>query len=335
MTGLTRDNPHLSEATEPGGAESSDGTFADVCKFSSDPGPGQGDERVQRYLGAARSANTLRAYRSDLAHFLSFGGTLPAEPSVVARYLAAMAGRLSNATLQRRLIAIGQAHTNRSLSNPCKADMVRLTFRGIRRVHGRPQRQARAISKFQLESVLSTLGDSLRDRRDRAVLALGFYGAFHRSELVAIDVGSLRWSDDGVVVHIAKSKTDQESKGRTVGVARTGGSASAVAALRGWIETADLELGPLFRRIGRSGKLGATRLIPEAVNAIVKNRLQAAGYDPRHYSGHSLRAGFVTEAALAGWPSWRIREQTGHANDATLARYVRTEGKPMGSFRVF
>jgi len=56
---------------------------------------------------------------------------------------------------------------------------------------------------------------------------------------------------------------------------------------------------------------------------VIKLRLAAVGIDPVNYSGHSLRAGFATSAAQAGVSSWKIRQQTGHASDAMLQRYIR------------
>jgi integrase len=55
----------------------------------------------------------------------------------------------------------------------------------------------------------------------------------------------------------------------------------------------------------------------------VKQRVRAIGLDPTRYSGHSLRAGFVTSAASAGAPAWRIKAQTGHVSDALVGRYIR------------
>ena len=81
--------------------------------------------------------------------------------------------------------------------------------------------------------------------------------------------------------------------------------------------------GPLFRPIDRHGRISASRLSGEAVSLIVRERVAAAGFDPAGYSGHSLRAGFATSAAMAGISSAKIRLQTGHASDAMLARYVR------------
>ena len=59
------------------------------------------------------------------------------------------------------------------------------------------------------------------------------------------------------------------------------------------------------------------------VALIVKSAAKAMGREPAEFSGHSLRAGYVTTAAMASLPTWLIREQTGHRSDAVLARYIR------------
>ncbi len=73
----------------------------------------------------------------------------------------------------------------------------------------------------------------------------------------------------------------------------------------------------------RHGNLLDGRLSGEAVSLVIKERVAAVGLPPEEYSGHSLRAGLATSAAAAGVSSWKIRQQTGHASDAMLARYVR------------
>jgi integrase len=278
---------------------------------------------VRRLVQAAASANSRRAYRSDLAHFLANGGALPATAGQVAAYLARYAGQLAIATLARRLVAIGRAHTILSLANPCQAELVRLTLRGIRRTYGRPQRQALALTTRELSSIVAPLGSSLRDLRDRALLLLGFYGAFRRSELIAVDCKSIAWSREGIVVTIRKSKTDQERRGRDVAIRRIGGKNCPVLALKNWIDGSGIADGPAFRSIGRSGKISEVALSADAVSVILKRRLKEAGHEPASYSGHSLRAGFVTAAVNQGMPTWKIRRQTGHSSDAMLDRYIR------------
>ena len=55
----------------------------------------------------------------------------------------------------------------------------------------------------------------------------------------------------------------------------------------------------------------------------MRGHIAKSGLKPEGFSGHSLRSGFVTSAAMAGVATWRIRKQTGHASDVMLARYVR------------
>jgi integrase len=320
MTVLTSDNTHLSEATLIDCSFQNPTAFAVNCKRSEE---GEIADKIRRLVLAATSPNTRRAYRSDLAHFLANGGQLPATADDVASYLARFGGELAVATLARRLVAIGRAHTGQELKNPCQAELVRLTLRGIRRTYGRPQRQALALTKEQLGLIVASLGNSPRDFRDRALLLLGFYGAFRRSELSAIDCKSIAWSGRGIVVTIRKSKTDQEGKGRDVAIPREMASICPVRALECWLEVSGISEGAVFRPIDRVERISKEVLSADAVSVILKRRLKEAGSDPCEYSGHSLRAGYVTEAANAGIPTWKIRRQTGHSSDAMLDRYIR------------
>ncbi|THD62552.1 MAG: integrase [Bradyrhizobium sp.] len=319
MTFLTPDNPHLSELTiDP----LIPAQFAVNCKQAQEGVDQDVTEEVRRLVQAATSPNTRRAYRSDLAHFLANGGKLPATAVDVAVYLARFGGKLAIATLARRLVAIGRAHTCQDLTNPCQSEPVRLTFRGIRRTYGRPQRQAKALTKEDICAVVASLGDSLSDLRDRALILLGFHGAFRRSELCAVDCKSIAWSDRGMVITIRKSKTDQERKGRDIAMPR-GRGICPVEALQRWLETSGINEGTVFRSIDRAGRISNAALSGDAVGVILKRRLRQVGCDPSDYSGHSLRAGFVTEAVNAGIPTWKIRRQTGHSSDTMLDRYIR------------
>jgi integrase len=296
--------------------------FAINCKSLEERTDKEIAEKVRRLVQAATAPNTRRAYQSDLAHFLAEGGALPATPADVATYLAQFADKLAVATLARRLVAIGRAHASQGLKNPCQAELVRLTLRGIRRTYGRPQRRALALSKQDIAAICAPLGEALRDLRDRALLLVGFHGAFRRSELIAIDCKSIACSSRGIVITIPKSKTDQERKGREVAIAR-GGLICPVRALECWIEASEIVQGPVFRPISVGQTISETALSGDAVSMILKRRLADIGRESSNYSGHSLRAGFVTEAVNAGISTWKIRRQTGHSSDAMLDRYIR------------
>jgi integrase len=132
-------------------------------------------------------------------------------------------------------------------------------------------------------------GEDLKALRDRALLLIGFAGAFRRSELVALEVADIEETDTGLRVTIRRSKTDQEGAGTTIAIVR-GSIACPVAALRAWLTAAGITTGALFRSIRKGGKVGE-RLSAQSVAEIVKIRAQRVGLDPAAFAGHSLRAG--------------------------------------------
>lgn len=129
-----------------------------------------GNEAVEYFIRESLSENTRQAYRSDLAHFTAWGGTLPATPEAVARYLAEHADSLATATLSRRVATLSKAHAANGWSNPCRNELVRATLRGIKRVKGTAQDQAKPLLREDLFLVLDALGDDPRSLRDRALL---------------------------------------------------------------------------------------------------------------------------------------------------------------------
>lgn len=283
---------------------------------------GEGSSYAE-YVRNSVSDNTRRAYRADLDHFLGWGGSLPSQPEQIAQYVAAHAGLLSVSTLTRRLAAIAKAHRRIGEVTPTSDELVRATMRGIKRQFGVAQRQAIPLMLEDLVRVLAGTGGDLRSIRDRALLIVGFAGAFRRSELVALRVSDVEWVNKGVFVVLRRSKTDQVGAGRTIAIPYGRGRWCPVRELEEWLEAAHLEQGPIFRRIEGTNRVSPSSLSGEAVSAILKRRLEDVGFDGARYSGHSLRAGFATSAARAGASSWRIRSQTGHASDAMLQRYVR------------
>jgi len=278
---------------------------------------------VARYIDAALAENTLRAYQGDLSHFRQWGGRLPASPEEVARYLAQHAEALSAATLTRRLAGLAKAHRAMGMASPTESELVRLTMRGIRRQHGRPQQQVKPLTRDVLRSVLGAMGDSLREARDRALLVTGFAGALRPSELAAIECRSLEPTAHGLILTIPRSKTDPEGQGHRIKLEGWGEGLDPKAALERWLARAGIEQGPVFRSLDRHGHLGGQAISANAVAQILKRRLREAGIDAAGYAGHSLRAGFATSAALDGVPAWQIRRQTRHAAAAMVERYIR------------
>ncbi|MBB4201052.1 integrase [Rhodoblastus sphagnicola] len=174
-----------------------------------------------------------------------------------------------------------------------------------------------------LFAVLAAMGDGLKDARDRALLLIGFAGGFRRSELCAINCTDLERVRQGLIITLRRSKTDQDGEGRKIGVPFGRTKSCPVHALEYWLDRARISGGPIFRRVDKHGRVFADALSPEAVCLIVRERVAAAGFDPELFSGHSLRSGLATSAAQAGVETRKIKDQTGHASDAMLRRYIR------------
>jgi site-specific recombinase XerD len=286
-------------------------------------------EQARGYVAASRSENTRRAYRADWDHFTSWCGlrglsSLPADPTAVALYVTDMAGTFKVATISRRMVSIAQAHRAAGHLSPTTDERVRLVNAGIRRVHGTASRQVRPVVTDDLRQMVYRCGADNAGIRDRALLLVGFAAALRRSELVALDAIDAEETNDGVVLTVRRSKTDQEGAGRKIGIPYGSNPATCpVRAWRAWTERADITEGPLFRGIDRHGNIAERRLSDRGVALIVKRRAEAAGIDPYTVSGHSLRAGLATAAAAAGVSERAIAAKTGHKSMTVLRSYIR------------
>lgn len=279
---------------------------------------------LQRFLEARRAKNTLAAYDCDIRHFLAWGGVVPASPDMVATYLAVHADINTVATLQRRLVSISYAHTRLKHSDPVKHELVKATMQGIRRVKGHHQRRVRPILKEDMRSMVKGLR-GLRGLRDKALLLVGFAGALRRSELVALQVGDVEFCQQGMLLHIRSSKTDQLGKGHTVPIPALSTGYCAVKALRRWLDASEIKKGPIFRGVTAQQQLQSRALTAHSVARIVKLRAEHAGLDPQYYAGHSLRAGLVTSAFKVGAASYKVQQQTRHSSSVMLETYIRDE----------
>lgn len=303
------------------GREAGDAGHSRACQLA--PACSINDPALAPFIASAHADNTRRAYQSDLEHFHAWGGTIPSSDKSVARYLADHADCLAVGTLRRRLSAIAHAHYTEGVENPCDSALVRLVLRGIARQRGTPVHQVRPLLAEQLLQIVSSLGNSPRDLRDKALLLLGFSGAFRRSELVALNIEDLTVVDAGLLVALRRAKTDQTGRGRIVAVPFDDGTRCLAETIQDWLSAVDQSLGPLFRSIRRGGIVTSNRLSSRAVADIIKRKVRQIGLNPAEFSGHSLRSGFVTSAAEAGANHTNIREQTGHQNHETLATYLR------------
>jgi site-specific recombinase XerD len=286
--------------------------------------------KAKTYVLHSRAENTRRAYAADWRHFTAWCDChqvefLPALPATVAVYIAELADSHKPATITRRLAAISKAHSAAGYASPgsLKHAAVAEVLAGIRRVCGTAQTAKNPILTADLKRLLVGTGDNLKGIRDRALLLLGFAGGFRRSELAALQVSDVAFTEDGAVVTLRRTKTDQEGQGRKVGIPYgSHPTLCPVRSLRRWIEAAALADGPLFRSVDKHGKVGAS-MTPQTVRLVIVGLADTAGLDASRFSAHSLRAGLATQATINGASERAIMKQTGHKSVAMVRRYVR------------
>jgi site-specific recombinase XerD len=283
---------------------------------------------ASRYAIASKASASKRAYASDWRDFTAWCverdlDILPAEPETAARYLGQLAETgLKISTIRRRSAAIAYFHRLRGFETPTSSELVKAVLAGIsREKRVAPERKAPATVEV-IKRLVRGLDDSLIGTRDRALLLLGFACALRRSELVGLNIEDLEETENGILVHIRRSKTDQEGEGHTIAV-QSGGKLKTIEAVKAWIRDARLTSGPLFQSIRKGGFLTGARLSDKAVALIVKRHAQAARLDPSIFAGHSLRAGFVTSAFDHGADAYRIADVTRHREMRTLQVYDR------------
>lgn len=312
-------------------------------------------ERVDRYVGRASADATLRAYKSDWRLFCAWCREsgyrpLPATPSTVAAFLTLLAetgfvpleprrtktgkllprkapSPLGKATIGRRLAAIVFAHRAADLEPPTsQPDAARLekAMRAIRREKrdDLPDKKRAADGDVMRDMLRSITGDDLRAYRDRALLAIGMAGAFRRSELVEVTVGRVAEDARGLLIRIPSSKTDQDGDGQTVAIL-DGRRLEPVLHYNAWIEKAGISSGPVFRKLTPQGRLTEKAMSAQGVALVVKAAAVAAGYPPEFFSGHSLRAGFLTEAGRQSANLFKMKEHSRHSSLEMVAEYVR------------
>jgi site-specific recombinase XerD len=287
------------------------------------------------YADGSLSETTRRAYSGAMSRFEAWAGAnslqhLPATPATVAVYLAHLADSgLKVSTIVQSWAAIRKAHAERGCL--LEEHHIQRTLAGIRRRLGvAPEKKAPITD---LPSLLATCptGDAatLQNKRDRAMILLGWFGAFRRSELVSLTVTDVRKVRLGLEVTLRRSKTDQDGIGTTKGIPfALDPNLCPVLALDAWLVASGITEGPLFRevrsrsRYGLPDVCGKGALHGRALARIVKRLAKASGMNSSSVSGHSLRSGFVTAAANKGKRLDVIMSQTGHKAVSTVLGYI-------------
>lgn len=277
------------------------------------------------YIKAATSSNTRRAYSSDIRHFKYAGGLLPATSEYIIAYLQKNAAILNPRTLSRRLTALKQWHLCQGFPDPTSHPTVRKTLAGIMNVHGIPKNKALALTAEQLAQIVKILSDSdlLINYRDNALLQIGFFGAFRRSELVNIKVEHIKEVREGIEILIPRSKTDQAGEGKICAIPYGKGKMCPITALTLWLNKSKIKDGAVFRKIDKNQKVGIRSLVEESVTFILRRATaKLNNLNTKAFSSHSLRRGFATTASRNGASLPAIMRQGRWQHEVTVIEYI-------------
>lgn len=290
-------------------------------------------EKSKNYASQSIAENTKIAYIRDFKAFQNFCelhdlSALPALPETVTLWITQLAdlGKKPS-TISRVITSISQIHKAANSDNPIN-DIVRKTMTGISRSDDRSVRKASPVTKKHLIRILENIKTDIIGIRNKAIILIGWAGAFRRSELVAIDFEDLELQDDGVVINIKKSKTDQIGEGYKIGIPYAKEEKLCpVRNLTRWLDLSQIKRGAIFRQLGpgarnRLHEHCGDRLTSRTISIIIKRLARNAGYYSESFSGHSLRSGFITEAASNGVTERIIMRHTRHRSIPIMRGYI-------------
>jgi integrase len=286
-------------------------------------------EEAKRHLKNSKSENTKHAYGTDWKLFSEWcekNGlqNLPADPETIVYYITFLGKTLKASSIKRKMTAISQRHETAGFSSPTKTPLVKGVWDGLQRTIGIKEEGKDALWLHDLRKIVQSLDlEKTIGIRNRALLVIGWAGAFRRSEIVNLDLEDITFTRDGLIVHLNRSKTDQKGEGQEVALPYGSNRLTCpVRALKDWLEVCKLNSGALFRGVDRHGNI-QDRLTPQSVRLIVKSCCKKVGLNPEHFGAHSLRSGFCSTAARAGKTEHQIMRQTRHKRSDSLQRYIR------------
>ena len=290
-------------------------------------------QKANDLIRSAKAPSTRKAYQSDWRIFESWCAahrlaSLPASPETIALYIAScVVVHLAPATIARRLASISKAHQAAGFENSpasTKHFVVGEVLKGARRTLGVAQKCKDALLLNDICRLLEACPKNLLGLRDRALILIGFAGAFRRSELCAMAVSDLCFSASGLMINLPRSKADQEQAGEKVAIPFGEHEETCpIRALRQWLKAAKVTEGATFRGVNRHGCVATAGLHRDSIAAIFKTAAARAGMNATNIAGHSVRAGMATQAALNGSSERAIARTTRHKSRRILRRYIR------------
>lgn len=287
-------------------------------------------KRAQALTKMARSENTRRSYRTAWAQYEAWCNgvgvkPLSGDPGTVALYLSVLSQKVQPTTLKARLAALSVAHRLAGVKLDTRHEAIQLILKGAMREKGlAPKRQARPLHYSTLPALMDVFEATPLGIRNKALVLLGFAAALRRTEIAHLAYEHVTIAKDGLTLTLPRSKADRLGLGETIYVSRHSNTRLCpVAALEAWLEYRGKKDGPLFLRANRNGSFRDSGIGEQTINRIIKEAVQAVGFDASRYSGHSLRAGLATSAADAGCDLKAIMGQTRLKSARQAMTYIR------------
>ena len=288
-----------------------------------------GDDPPARLADEKHAAGTRQTYRRAVRGFDKWLAGRRETDAEVAAYLDHMFARGLSPNYAVVVVSAVEDRADREGAPSPVGDLTVRSLAAFRRngagrgtgqVDGIGWRDAKRMAKLA-----ATRGD-LAGLRDALYIRIASACLLRVSEASALDIGDLSFAGDGgLLVHVRRSKTDQEGEGST----HYAGTPAA-ALLRRWLKATGIEDGPLFRRVHRSGAVGGGRLGVRSLRDIVKRRAAAAGIAGR-VSGHSFRIGAAQSMRAAGATHAEIMVEGRWKRIETMLRYIRDQDAAAGT----
>ena len=309
-------------------------------------------EKLRRRL-VSYSPNTQRALAADWRAWRSWCATnaraaFPASPADIITYLLAHSPPLLRnatgelvldlgaravtirraSTVTRWLASLSTLHRISNVDDPTRDEDVRATRRAITRGRNAPEQKA-PLRWADVNNALVKLGDDLRDVRAKALIAVAYSTLARRAELTALRVQDVTLGPEGDGTVTLKTKGGDHKERYLAPEAR--------AALERWLAAAQIEEGPIFRRLESNGRAGARAVTSAEVARTFKRIAALIGLDPTRplarISAHSTRIGAAQDLTAAGAALPEIMIAGGWKSPQMPAHYARKIDTRQGAMR--
>lgn len=282
------------------------------------------NETIIKITGAYAPA-TIRAYKSDFENFIDYCtknnlACLPSSSDTLAQYIDKISeSKNSSAYIRRILAGISTIHKLNYFNDPASHPEVKLAMRRMHRKLGRFAHQAAGINRELLERLINATDNSLRGKRDKALLLLSYDTLGRRSELTSLRIEDIQIKNNAAYILLRKSKTDQDRQGKWLSI-----NQRTMRAIMAWIDSAKIQSGYILRGVSKDNVV-SDHLEPGQISRILKRLSKKAGLNEaqiKNISGHSIRVGAAQDLLIAGASLPMIMAKGRWTKTDTVMRYI-------------